>query len=97
MTPTIHRWVYLSTTVADIVAPVLTYGLIITGVIILVSVFVQAYKNIVFTRENIERGKQKFRRGSNFIVNGQHRLMIVRDSYTLLSNTNNETTIDSEL
>ncbi|XP_075230512.1 scavenger receptor class B member debris buster isoform X2 [Lycorma delicatula] len=97
LTPSIHRWVYLSTTFADIVAPVITYGFIITGVIILVSVFVQAYKNIVFTRENIERGKQKFRRGSNFIVNGQHRLMIVRDSYTLLHNTSTEATIDSEL
>lgn len=85
--PHIHTWVYLSTTVADNVVPYLTYGMIAFGAMILVVVFVRAYKNLVFTKENLELGKQKLRRGSSFIINGQHRLLIIRDSYTLLHST----------
>jgi len=86
LTPGIHSWVYLSTTFADKVAPVLQYGLIVVGSLTLVLVFIRAYKNVVFTAENIELGKQKLRRGSSFIVNGQHRLLILRDSYQVLQN-----------
>lgn len=90
LTPSIHTWVYLSTTVADNVAPYVTYGMIVLGALILVVVFVRAYKNIVFTKENLELGKQKLRRGSSFIINGQHRLMIIRDSYSLLHSTHEQ-------
>lgn len=90
LTPSIHTWVYLSTTVADNVAPYVTYGMIVLGALILIVVFVRTYKNIVFTKENLELGKQKLRRGSSFIINGQHRLMIIRDSYTLLHSTSEQ-------
>lgn len=81
LTPGIRSWVFMSTTFADHVAPLLQYGLIALGSLTLIIVFVRAYKSLVFTAENIELGKQKLRRGSSFIVNGQHRLLIIRDSY----------------
>ncbi|XP_069685569.1 scavenger receptor class B member 1 [Periplaneta americana] len=90
LTPVIRRWLYLATTVAEIAAPILSYSCIAVGILILVGVFVKAYKNIVFTKETLERGKETLRRGSSFIVNGQHRLLIIRDSYTLLNNVNTD-------
>lgn len=91
LTPEIRTWVYLATTVADLAVPILNYGMISLGAFILIVVFVKAYKNIVFTKQTIEIGMKTIRRGSTFIVNGQHRLMIVRDSYTLLNtNADNE-------
>ncbi|RZF33843.1 hypothetical protein LSTR_LSTR008966 [Laodelphax striatellus] len=95
LTPTIHRWVYLSTTVADRLGPSINYSLILTGIIILVTSFIRAYKDLVFTTENIEMGKRQIRRGSNFIVNGghgQHKIMIIRDSYALLHNNSSAET-----
>lgn len=62
--PDIHTWVFMSTTFADYVAPVLQYGLMALGALTLVIVFIRAYKNLVFTAENIELGKQKLRRGT---------------------------------
>jgi hypothetical protein len=85
LTPSIRHWVYLATTVAEMAAPVFSYGSIILGTLILVGVFVKAYKNVVFTKETLEKGKETLRRGSSFILNGQHRLLIIRDSYTLLN------------
>lgn len=84
--PNIHRWIYLATSFAPNLAPILEYGFIIFGSLVLIVVFVRAYKSLVFTQENLERGREKLRRGSSFIVNGQHRLMIIRDSYSLLGN-----------
>lgn len=64
----------------------MNYLTLTSGVVILITVFVKAYKNLVFTKQTIEIGMKTLRRGSTFIVNGQHRLMMVRDSYTLLDN-----------
>ncbi|XP_026680876.1 protein peste [Diaphorina citri] len=89
--PNIHRWIYLATSFAPNIAPILEYGFIIFGSLVLIVVFVRAYKSLVFTQENLERGREKLRRGSSFIVNGQHRLMIIRDSYSLLGNHSPET------
>ncbi|XP_066990954.2 scavenger receptor class B member 1 [Anabrus simplex] len=96
LTPNLKRLVYLATTVADTAVPVITYGCIVFGALILIVNFVRAYKNIVFTRENIERGKKTLRRGSSFIINGQHRLLIIRDSYTLLNNISTDPDPDQE-
>jgi len=85
LTPSIQRWVYLASTVADVAAPVCSYGSIVLGTLILVGIFIKAYRNILFTKETLEKGKETLRRGSSFILNGQHRLMIIRDSYTLLN------------
>lgn len=62
--------------------------MIVFGVLVLICVFVKAYKSFVFNRDTIELielGKRSIRRGSNLIVSGQHRLMVTRDSYSLLT------------
>lgn len=87
LTPSIHRWIYLATTVAETAVPVCTYGAIALGLTLLAGVFVKSYRKVVFTRETLEKGKEKLRRGSSFLVNGQHRLLILRDSYSLLNTT----------
>lgn len=84
MTPEIRTLVYLATTFGDIAEPLVNYGSIISGTVILITVFVKAYKNLVFTKQTIEIGMKTLRRGSSFLVNGQHRLMMVRDSYSIL-------------
>nr|CAD7197427.1 unnamed protein product [Timema douglasi] len=96
LTPSIRRWVYAATTVADTAVPFVNYGCIVVGSLVLVVMFVRAYKNVVFTRETLERGKETLRRGSSFIINGQHRLLIIRDSYTLLNNISTEPDPDAD-
>lgn len=90
LTPSIRHWVYLATTVAEVSAPIFEYGSIVLGILILVGVFIKTYKNVVFTKEALEKGKETLRRGSSFIINGQHRLLIIRDSYSLLNNVNTD-------
>jgi len=71
--------------VAEVAAPLLSYGSIVLGTLILVGIFIKAYRNILFTKETLEKGKETLRRGSSFILNGQHKLMIIRESYALLN------------
>lgn len=87
LTPSIRRWVYLATTFADIAVPCITYGLILFGLTTIVIVLIKAYNSPVLAHEAIELGKRTIRRGSSFLINGQHRLMMAgRDSYILLNN-----------
>jgi len=88
--PSVRRLVYLATTFADIAVPCLTYGMILVGLTIIFMVFVKTYNSPVLAHEAIELGKRTIRRGSSFLINGQHRLMIGRDSYILLSNNDDE-------
>jgi hypothetical protein len=90
LTPSIWRWIYLATTVAEVAAPVFSYGFIILGTLILVGMYIKAYRKVLFTKETLEKGKETLRRGSSFILNGQHRLLIIRDSYTLLNEVSTE-------
>lgn len=97
LTPSIKRWVYLATTFSDVAVPLFTYGCICTGASILLFIFVKAYKDILFSDPRIEKGKERItrelrelRRGSSFLINGQPRLLILRDSYTLLDNINGD-------
>ncbi|KZC11535.1 PREDICTED: scavenger receptor class B member 1 [Dufourea novaeangliae] len=90
LTPPIRRWIYLATTFCDIAVPCTSYGLILVGIIIIITVSAKAYNNAVFTHEAIELGKRTIRRGSMLLVNGQHRLLVTRDSYVLLNNSTNE-------
>lgn len=68
--------------------PIVSYGMILTGTFALIYVFVRAYKNFVFTSdpttEFLEMGRRSLRRGSSMIINGQHRILMQRDSYILL-------------
>lgn len=84
--PPIKRWLYLATTFIDVAVPCVTYGLILVGLTTIIMVFVKAYNSPVLAHEAIELGKKTIRRGSSFLINGQHRLMSGRDSYILLSN-----------
>ena len=84
LTPSIHRWVYLATTFADIAVPLLCYSLILVGLASIGAVTYSAYSNVVFSHEAIELGKRTIRRGSSFIITGQHRLLVAKDSYILL-------------
>lgn len=86
LTPSIRRWIYLATTFADIAVPCVTYGMILVGLTIIATVFVKAYNSPVLAHEAIELGKRTIRRGSSFLINGQHRLMAGRESYVLLNN-----------
>ncbi|XP_076163294.1 scavenger receptor class B member debris buster [Ptiloglossa arizonensis] len=90
LTPSIRRWIYLATTFSDIAVPCTSYGLILVGIIIIITVSAKVYNNAVFTHEAIELGKRTIRRGSTLLVNGQHRLLATRDSYVLLSNSNED-------
>ncbi|XP_029672759.1 scavenger receptor class B member 1 [Formica exsecta] len=86
LTPPIRRWIYLATTFADIAVPCITYGMILVGLTIIITVFVKIYKSPVLAHEAIELGKRTIRRGSSFLITGQHRLLAGRDSYILLNN-----------
>ncbi|KAL0281623.1 UNVERIFIED_CONTAM: hypothetical protein PYX00_002556 [Menopon gallinae] len=101
LTPAIQRWIYLATTFSGTAVPVFTYGFIVLGAVILVSVFVRAYRNLVFPDESLEIGREmltrelrELRRGSSFIINNSPKLLILRDSYTLLNNINGEAESD---
>ncbi|XP_028131546.1 scavenger receptor class B member 1 [Diabrotica virgifera virgifera] len=85
LTPSIRRWVYLATTFADVACPLMTYGFIFTGTCIILGVFVNAYKSLVFTKETIEIGMKKLqRRGSAYLYSSSNRFINRRDTYTLL-------------
>lgn len=91
LTPPIRRWIYLGTVFAPTAIPIMSYGMIVGGAFIIIFVFIQAYKNFVFstdpTIEILEMGRRSLRRGSSLLINGQHRLSHLahqRDSYHLL-------------
>ncbi|XP_043262068.1 scavenger receptor class B member 1 [Colletes gigas] len=92
LTPSIRRWIYLATTFSDIAVPCTSYGFILVGIIIIITVSAKVYNNAVFTHEAIELGKRTIRRGSTLLVNGQHKLLTTRDPYVLLSNSDTEKT-----
>ncbi|XP_031330382.1 scavenger receptor class B member 1-like isoform X1 [Photinus pyralis] len=91
VTPAIRRWVYLATTFSDLACPIFTYGSIVTGSCILIGVFINTYKSLVFTKQSIEIGMKTLRRNGAYLSNHSlfsqqpHRLsLIVRNSYVLL-------------
>lgn len=86
LTPPLRRWIYFATTFADIAVPCITYGMILVGLTVIVTVFVKAYNSPVLAHDAIELGKRTIRRGSSLLINSQHRLLVGRDSYILLSN-----------
>ncbi|KAH0949613.1 hypothetical protein HN011_006049, partial [Eciton burchellii] len=90
LSPPIRRWIYLATTFSDIAVPCITYGLILVGLTIIVIVLVKVYNSPILAHEAIELGKRTIRRGSSILINGQHRLMVSRDSYVLLNNDADE-------
>ncbi|XP_030749243.1 scavenger receptor class B member 1-like [Sitophilus oryzae] len=82
LTPPIRRWLYVATTFADVACPLMTYGFIIFGSCLIIAVFVNAYKSIMFTKKTIQIGMKNLRRGSLLI--SSNRLISRRETYTLL-------------
>lgn len=96
LTPSIRRWIYLATVFGPASMPIMSYSMILAGSFMLMYIFVRAYKNFVFntdpTIEILEMGRRSIRRGSSFLIQHQHRIMMhhhQRDSYTLLKTHNN--------
>ncbi|CAD0206846.1 unnamed protein product [Chrysodeixis includens] len=88
----IWRWIFLATTVAPIIAPILTYSLILAGLLALTIVFIKTYKSLVIGQNSIEiveLGRQTLRRGSTLIITGSNKILQHRESYTPL-NQNDE-------
>nr|CAH7723411.1 unnamed protein product [Callosobruchus chinensis] len=83
LTPPIRRWIYLATTFADVACPLMTYGFIFLGTCVILGVFVNAYKSLVFTKETIEIGMRNLRRKSSAYINS-NRFISRRDTYHLL-------------
>ncbi|KAF7274136.1 hypothetical protein GWI33_013180 [Rhynchophorus ferrugineus] len=82
LTPPIRRWMYLATTFADVACPLMTYGFIIFGSCLIIAVFVNAYKSIMFTKKTIEIGMRSLRRSS--LMLSSNRFISRRETYTLL-------------
>lgn len=57
---------YLATTFADVACPLMTYGFIFLGTCVIIGVFVNAYKSLVFTKETIEIGKYNLQNTKTF-------------------------------
>lgn len=91
--PNIRRWIYLGTVFGPTAVPITSYGMIVASAFLFIFVFVRSYKNFVFqtdpTIEILEMGRRSLRRGSSFLVQQQHRLLVQRDSYVLLKADNN--------
>lgn len=86
LTPEIRRWIYLGTTFADVASPIMTYGFIFLGSCVVVGVFINTYKSLVFTKETIEIGMKNLRSGHYQV--GRHLVITRRDTYTLLNMNN---------
>ncbi|KAG6457055.1 hypothetical protein O3G_MSEX010083 [Manduca sexta] len=70
ITTSIWRWIYLATTVGPVAAPLITYTLIVGGLLALAIIFVKAYKSVVIGQnslEIVEIGRETLRRGSTLI------------------------------
>lgn len=73
LTPPIRRWIYLATTFAEMACPLLTYGCIVVGSCLIIGVFVNAYKSLVFTKKSLEIGMKNLRRRSSLLITTSNR------------------------
>lgn len=89
VTTSIWRWIFLATTVGPIAAPIMAYSMICFGLMILVVVFVKAYKKFVIGQNSIEIveiGRETIRRGSTLIMHSSQKLIPHKEnSYHLLN------------
>ncbi|XP_044764358.1 scavenger receptor class B member 1-like isoform X2 [Coccinella septempunctata] len=84
LTPPIRRWIYLGTTFAEIACPLMTYSFIFIGSCILIGMFVNGYKSILFTKRTIEIGMKQLRRRSAAYIHHPEHLITRHEVYTLL-------------
>ncbi|XP_048003960.1 scavenger receptor class B member 1 isoform X1 [Leguminivora glycinivorella] len=93
VTTPIWRWIYLATTVGPIAAPLLTYSMIVFGILTILFVFIKAYKSFVIGQNSIEIveiGRETLRRGS-MILHSTQKICLREPPYILLP----QTSIDS--
>ncbi|XP_063545527.1 scavenger receptor class B member 1 [Cydia strobilella] len=89
VTTPIWRWIYLATTVGPIAAPLLTYSMIVFGILTIIAVFVKAYKSFVIGQNSIEIveiGRETLRRGS-MILHSTQKICLREPPYILLPQT----------
>lgn len=83
VTTPIWRWIFLATTVGPIAGPILTYSMIVFGLLALIIIFVRAYKSFVLgqnSMEIVEYGRETLRRGSTLIIHGSHKLLTGKEA-----------------
>lgn len=80
---TIRKLIYLATTIADIASHVITYGTILLGSCIIMGVFINTYKSLIFTKDTIEFGMRSLKDGALHLP--RPKPFIKRDTYTLLN------------
>ncbi|XP_063632604.1 scavenger receptor class B member 1 isoform X1 [Cydia splendana] len=89
VTTPIWRWIYLATTVGPIAAPLLTYSMIVFGILTIIAVFIKAYKSFVIGQNSIEIveiGRETLRRGS-MILHSTQKMCSREPPYILLPQT----------
>ncbi|XP_061727775.1 scavenger receptor class B member 1 [Cydia pomonella] len=92
VTTPIWRWIYLATTVGPIAAPLLTYSMIVFGILTMICVFIKAYKSFVIGQNSIEIveiGRETLRRGS-MILHSTQKICLRDPPYILLPQTSIE-------
>lgn len=80
---TLRNLIYLGTTIADIASHLITYGTIIVGSCIMIGVFVNTYKSLIFTKDTIEFGMRSLKDGALHLP--RPKPFIKRNTYTLLN------------
>ncbi|XP_063372288.1 scavenger receptor class B member 1 isoform X2 [Cydia amplana] len=89
VTTPIWRWIYLATTVGPIAAPLLTYSMIVFGILTIIAVFIKAYKSFLIGQNSIEIveiGRETLRRGS-MILHSTQKICLREPPYILLPQT----------
>ncbi|KAL3270637.1 hypothetical protein HHI36_021168 [Cryptolaemus montrouzieri] len=84
LTPSIRRWMYLGTTFAEIACPIMTYSFIFIGSCILIGMFVNGYKSLMFTKRTIEIGMRQLQRRSTAYIHHPENFISRHEVYTLL-------------
>ncbi|XP_045466919.1 scavenger receptor class B member 1 isoform X2 [Harmonia axyridis] len=84
LTPPIRRWIYLGTTFAEIACPLMTYSFIFIGSCILIGMFVNGYKSLLFTKRTIEIGMKQLQRRSAAYIHHPEHLIMRHEAYTLI-------------
>lgn len=100
VTTPIWRLIFLATAFGPVLAPIISYSLIICGILVITYVFIKAYKKFVIGQNSIEiveLGRETLRRGSTLIINGSKLLNHKETSYQPLSKSTSTSSGDETL
>ncbi|XP_047513560.1 scavenger receptor class B member 1 [Pieris napi] len=99
VTTPIWRLIFLATAFGPVFAPIVSYSLIICGILLIIYVFIKAYKKFVIGQNSIEiveLGRETLRRGSTLIINGSKLLNHKETSYQPLRKSTSTTSSGEE-